>query len=136
MLSQNHRLAEEKEILYSLRSRFSQNDKFFKLVLSRSKIKDFRFCCIVGKKIYKKANKRHRLKRRVLGIIKKILDSKQFKLHYFNCVIQCLNKEAIKINSIEFELEIENLLKLALVKAHSNKPKPSSIANNSPAKNI
>ena len=123
MLSQNHRLTEEKEILYSLRSRFSQNDKYFKLVLSRSKVKDSRFCCIVGKKIFKKANKRHRMKRRVMGIVKKLLDSKQFKLHYFNCVIQCQNKEAIRIDSAKLVLEIENLLKSSLEKAYSNKQK-------------
>ena len=123
MLSLNHRLTEEKEILYSLRSRFSQSDKSFKLVLSRSKVKDFRFCCIVGKKVYKKANKRHRLKRRVLGIIKKVLDSKQFKFHYFNCVIQCLNKDAIRINALELEPQIVKLIGLAIDKAYSNKPK-------------
>ena len=128
MLSSNHRLTEEKEILYSLRSRFSQNDKFFKLVLSRSKVKDFRFCCIVGKKVYKKANKRHRLKRRILAIINKILDSKQFKLLYFNCVIQCLSKDAIRINSFDLELQVLKLISLTLDKAYSNKPKTNNSA--------
>ncbi len=123
MLPKTHRLTEEKEILFSLRSRFSQNSRYFKLVLSRSKVKDFRFCCIVGKKIYKKANKRHRVKRRVLGITAKILDSKQFKLNYFNCVVQCLNKEAIRQDVLELETQINFLFKAALDKAYANKPK-------------
>ena len=136
MLPFKHRLTEEKEIIFSLRSRYFQNSKFFKLVLSRSKVKDFRFCFIISKKIFKKANKRNRIRRRVKAIIKNTLDSNQFKLQYFNCVVQCFNKEGIKFDSKELESEILNLMRLALDKTKNNisKGKTNSTKPNNPSR--
>ena len=126
MLPSQNRLTEEKDIMFSLRSRFSQTDKFFKLVLSRSKIKEPRICVIVGKKIFKKANKRHRVKRKTLAVLKKLLDSKQFKLYYFNCVIQCLNKASLHQNFENLESEITDLMQSAVDKAKNLKSTPKT----------
>jgi ribonuclease P protein component len=94
VLPKQYRLSSDSEIKKAYKTRFQAKTNFAKLYLSKTERQEFKLLVIISKKIYKKANKRNRCKRKIYAIFE--------SLHYTHrlppatsCIIQITNKEIL-----------------------------------------
>lgn len=73
------------------------HDNYFGLRLSKNNLNKFMLLVIVGKKIYKKANKRNLIRRRVHSIFEGLKAKNQLPLS-INLIIQIKSKEVINLD--------------------------------------
>lgn len=109
MLPRSYRLRSEREIKQAFRTRFQAKTPLVRVYFSYTKNPNFRLLVIVSKKIYKKANKRQRLKRRIQGLFENLL--RQHRLPPKTaCVIQVQSKELLHKKPADLEAEIVPLV--------------------------
>jgi ribonuclease P protein component len=111
MFPRDHRLRQEKDILKTQRSRFNSKNAYFKSTISLSKYTNNRFCVVIGKKVLKKSNQRHRIKRRILAIIRTESDFFEKVMKPLDILIFCNNKLALKLNPQDLKSEIMSVIK-------------------------
>ncbi len=105
MLPKSNRLSKEKEILQAFRTKFRTNTQNTKILLSFEPNTKFKLLVIISKKVFKKANKRARLKRKIFAIFAKLYQQNRIPPNFI-CVIQVTNKNLLykKLNDIYDEL--------------------------------
>ena len=118
MLAKSHRLSNEKEILKAQRSKFNSSNQHFKAILLKNKLPNSRFCVIISKKVLKRSNQRHRLKRRILGLIEQVIIPKSVLSKTYDVVFFCNNKQGLHLNPTELN---DDLLKLILEAENKSK---------------
>ncbi|NJK70808.1 ribonuclease P protein component [Candidatus Gracilibacteria bacterium] len=97
MLPKKNRLVKEIDIQKAFRTKSQMHDNYFGLRLSKNNLNKFMLLVIVGKKIYKKANKRNLIRRRVHSIFEGLKAKNQLPLS-INLIIQIKSKEVINLD--------------------------------------
>lgn len=105
MLPKQYRLVHEKEIRASLRSRHHYSTKHLRLWMSSHNDPQFKLLIIISKKVYKKANKRFRCKRKIHAIFETLQASNRLPPHT-RCIVQVTHKHIIHQNHNELKEEI------------------------------
>ncbi len=105
MLPKSNRLSKEKEIYRVFRTKFRTNTQNTRILLSFEPNTKFKLLVVISKKVFKKANKRARLKRRISAIFEKIYQQNRIPPNLV-CIVQVINKNLLykKSNDIYDEL--------------------------------
>jgi len=105
VLPKSNRLSKEKEIYRVFRTKFRTNTQNTRILLSFEPNTKFRLLVVISKKVFKKANKRARLKRRISAIFEKIYQQNRIPPNLV-CIVQVINKNLLykKSNDIYDEL--------------------------------
>ena len=108
MLPKRFRVWRDKDIKRLLKSRYSYATPNLRIVIHRRTDDDgFRVMGIVGKKYYKRAHDRIKLKRRILATISKLHVADQLPKN-LDCSIQVRSKTALLTPYSELEPEIQS----------------------------
>ena len=94
MLPKKNRLVKEKEIKMAFRTRFRKSSRYVNLLMSKNETEEFQLLVVVSKKIFKKANKRFRIKRRLAGIFNELKFDGKLPSG-ISCIVQVKNKEIL-----------------------------------------
>jgi ribonuclease P protein component len=94
VLEKKNRLSKTKEIKQAFYTKYKTNTKFTKIFLRKKREPDFQLLVIVSSKISKRAVKRNRIKRRIIGLFER-MENRDKKLAFFTCVIQVKNKDIL-----------------------------------------
>jgi len=105
VLPKSNRLSKEKEIYRVFRTKFRTNTQNTRILLSFEPNTKFKLLVVISKKVFKKANKRARLKRRISAIFEKIYQQNRIPPNLV-CIVQVINKNLLykKSNDIYDEL--------------------------------
>ena len=128
MLKKENRLVTKKEITSCLKTIFKISDKGLTVFLRFNHEKKSKLLVIVSKKIYKKANKRNRLKRKINSYFTTNLDS--FKNLNLSCIIKVNAKEKLYQKQEDLNRDLQVLLESGKIKIKNffskkhSKPRP------------
>lgn len=111
MLPKVNRISKEKDVKRALRSRFGTSSDNYKLLLQKNRESNFRFLCVVSKKISKKANKRNRIKRKLYAVVEDYLKNNT-QIPNFDCVIIVTNYAILKKTSLELKEQFSALISI------------------------
>ncbi len=105
MLPKDYRLRTDEDIKQAYKTSTKINTKHSLIYLRKTKTSFFQLLIIVSKKIFKKANKRNRIKRKIIAIFEKLKFSNRLP-PYLSCIIQVKNKNIILQTQIDIENEL------------------------------
>lgn len=105
MLPKNFRLKNQEDIRLVLRSKVSVKTEHTLIKIQTSDLPTFRITIIISKKIFKRANKRNRIRRKVMALFEQLKYNDRLP-PFISCVIQIQNKNIITQSNIQLHLEI------------------------------
>jgi ribonuclease P protein component len=105
VLPKNFRLKEQDEIKTVLRSKTSAKTQHLLIKLLKSDLPNFRITIIISKKIFKRANKRNRIRRKVIALFQELKYNDRLP-PFTSCIIQIQNKNVITKSITELKSEI------------------------------
>ena len=105
MLPKQHRIVRTKDVQSALRSKDKAYTKHARIIVRNTDTQRFRVLVIVGKKIYKKANKRNRIRRKIQAVMEQALLEGDLA-HNLDCVIHVTSKEILTSNSEDIKKEL------------------------------
>lgn len=118
MLAKENRIVKDRDVKKVLKGGVRKEGKFAKFVCFETT--KFGLLIIVPKKVYKKANKRNRVRRRISGIFESL--KFQGKLpNNFLCVVNVKNKDIINQKKEVLEADVLSNLAELYFKAHRQK---------------
>ncbi len=122
MLPKLWRLIKEKDIKDTYYSKLRSNSKYSQIYLKKSKLTNFELLVVVSKKIYKKANKRNRIKRKIYAIFEELKTQDRLPSSVA-CIIQVKNKNILFQQKEEIKTDIlpnvSILYKKLITKVHT-----------------
>jgi len=102
VLAKHNRLVTDNEIKSALSTKHKKFTTEFSYKISSSNDEGFRLLVIVPKKVYKKANKRNLVKRRIISIFEDLKFNNQLPSNV-NLIIQVISKDIINLDYIELK---------------------------------
>jgi len=105
VLPKKNRLVKEIDIQKAFRTKFQLYDEYFGYRLSSNPFNRFRLLVVVGKKIYKKANKRNLVRRRIHSIFEDLYAKNQLPPST-NLIIHVKSKQVIDLDYIQLKNNI------------------------------
>jgi ribonuclease P protein component len=105
VLPKNYRLKEQDEIKTVLRSKISIKTAHLLIKLLKSDLPNFRITVIISKKIFKRANKRNRIRRKVIALFQDLKYNDRLP-PFISCIIQVQNKNVITQSVTQLQTEI------------------------------
>lgn len=99
MLAKKNRLVREKEIKKVFKTRFRDQTKFSQILLAHND-SDFKLLIVVSKKIFKKAYKRFRIRRKISAIFEELKFKNQLPFGV-TCVVRVTNKDILYMKKDE-----------------------------------
>jgi ribonuclease P protein component len=109
VLPKSFRISKEKDIQRAYRTKFQTRTDFLKIYLSQTSGDNFKSLVVVSKKIYKKANKRNRIRRRIYGLFDELKHSGRLPPRIAT-ILLIQNKDIISLSSEEMKTQILNPL--------------------------
>lgn len=109
MLPKQNRLSKDLEIKKAYRTRFCSQSKYFKIYLKKTENPNFQLLVVVSKKIFKKANKRNRVKRKIYAIFDRMLAGHHLPGNT-SCIVQVIDQQAIQQRQDQLKTELTNIL--------------------------
>lgn len=94
MLPKNWRIVKDKEIKQVYFSKYKIKTQYALINLKHTTTPNFQLLVVVSKKIYKKANKRNRIKRKIHAIFSDLKNNSRLPTN-LACIIQIKNKDII-----------------------------------------
>lgn len=107
MLPKSWRLVHQVEIKQAYFTKFRSTTKHTQIYLKATEINNFQVLVIISKKIFKKANLRNRLRRRIIAIFEKLKTESRLPTN-ISCIIQVKNKNLLYQTSENIKIEILN----------------------------
>ena len=123
MLPKSNRLSKDLDIKRAYRTRFCSQDKFVKIYLKKNTNLSFQLLVVVGKKVFKKANKRNRIKRKIYGIFDQLMKFNRLP-NTISCIIQVNNKDILLQTEPDLKIHLTNSLSSLYLKLQ---PQPKNI---------
>ncbi|MBC7471676.1 MAG: ribonuclease P protein component [candidate division SR1 bacterium] len=120
MLPKDFRLKNQEDIRSVLRSKVSAKTEHTLIKIQISDLPIFRIAIIISKKIFKRANKRNRIRRKVMALFEQLKYNDRLP-PYISCVIQIQNKNIIVQDNIQLHSQI--VAKIGLLYIKMLKPK-------------
>jgi len=114
VLKKENRLITKKEITGCLKTAFKISDKGLTIFLRVNKQRKLKLLVIVSKKIFKKANKRNRLKRKINAYFTNNLHIVE-NLH-FSCIIKVNEKKVLYQKQQNLDQNLQTLLESGRLK--------------------
>jgi ribonuclease P protein component len=105
VLPKSFRLKEQEEIKTVLRSKTSTKTSHLLIKLLKSDLPNFRITIIISKKIFKRANKRNRIRRKVIALFQELKYNDRLP-PFTSCIIQVQNKNVISQTVAQLQTEI------------------------------
>ncbi len=127
MLPKNNRLKKTKEIKQAFYTKYRANTKFTKIFLRKKRDPEFQLLVIVSSKISKRAVKRNRIRRRIVGLFERI-EGEHKNLSYFTCVVQVKNKDILTQRTEVLENDILGTVKKLRLEADKFKPQKNNFS--------
>lgn len=97
MLPKVHRLSRDKQIQQIFRTKIRSRTANFRILLDRIEEPRFKLLIVVPKKIFKKAHKRHRLRRKISAVFEMLLVAKRLP-PFTACILQVTKPDALYKN--------------------------------------
>jgi ribonuclease P protein component len=105
MLASNNRVKQQYEINSVLKSKLFYLTPFATIKMSKGKKDAFQLVVIISKKIYKRSNKRNRIRRKVMALFEEL--QVQHRLPpYTMCAIRITNKDILHLTKPQLQVEI------------------------------
>jgi ribonuclease P protein component len=137
VLEKKWRIVKEQDIKKTYFSRFKSSTLYSQIYLRKTNIQNFQLLVVVSKKVFKKANKRNRVRRKIEAVFEDLKHKNRLPSGT-SCIVQVKNKEVLlqDKNQIEQDIlpKISDLFKKTLLPISTNKYK--SQKNNSPKPNL
>jgi ribonuclease P protein component len=105
VLPTDFRLKNQEDIRSVLRSKISAKTAHTLIKIQKSDLPTFRIVIIISKKIFKRANKRNRIRRKVIALFEQLKYNDRLP-PFTSCVIQIQNKNIITKTIDELQSEI------------------------------
>jgi ribonuclease P protein component len=105
VLAREYRLKVQDEIRVVLRSKTSVKTPHTLIKLLKSELPTFRIAIIISKKIFKRANKRNRIRRKIIALFEHLKCNDRLP-PYTSCIIQVQSKLIITKSNEELQSEI------------------------------
>jgi ribonuclease P protein component len=105
MLSSNQRIKSQGDINSVLKSKLFYVTQYSTIKLASDTAPAFRCMVIVSKKIYKKSNKRNRIRRKIMALFEDLNSQKRLP-PYTKCAIRITSKEILHLTKEELNGEI------------------------------
>ena len=96
MLSKDNRLVTDTQIKNGYRTKFQYKNSHCKFYLSPTEDLNFRLLVVISKKVYKKANKRNRCKRKVYAMYESLKSNNRLPKN-IDCIVQIQNKNLLNL---------------------------------------
>ncbi|MEM1311929.1 MAG: ribonuclease P protein component [Patescibacteria group bacterium] len=120
MLQKGWRLVKDKEIKKAYSTRLRARTDFTNLYLSKTLKPNFQLLVVVSKKIYKKANKRNRIKRKIESVFEKLKFEGRLPAG-IACIVQVRDKQILLQSPIQINKSIMPSISKLYNKAQSKK---------------
>lgn len=105
MLPKVHRLSQDKQIQQAFRTKYRYQTENFRIFVSPTQNLEFKLLIIIPKKIFKRANKRNRLRRKVSAVFENLLLNKRLPPQT-TCILQITKQNALYKNIKEIQDEV------------------------------
>ena len=105
MLPKDLRLTNQDEIRSILRSKLTSKTQHTIIKIQKSDLPNFRIVVIISKKIFKRANKRNRIRRKINGVFEELKYNDRLP-PFMSCVIQVQNKNIITQTNSLLKVEL------------------------------
>lgn len=125
MLAKVHRLSQDRDIQQAFRTKHRAQTDSTRIWLSRNDKSEFQLLIIVSKKVFKKANKRNRLRRKISAIFEDLLAKNRLP-PYTTCIVQVIKKDLIFKKPEEIQSEIVPTISKLYLKSTQPKTKKST----------
>ncbi len=105
MLAKTNRLSKDKQIQQAFRTKHRAQTQNARILLSQNQETKFQLLIVISKKVFKKANKRNRLRRKISAIFEDLLAKNRLP-PYITCIVQVLKKDLLTKNHNEIYEEL------------------------------
>jgi ribonuclease P protein component len=105
VLPSEFRLKHQEEIRTVLRSKLSAKTTHTLIKIQKSDLPTFRIAIIISKKVFKRANKRNRIRRKIIALFEELKYNDRLP-PFVSCIIQVQNKLIITKKSDDLKTEI------------------------------